>query len=143
MYEYNNIETLKDDMVKIVVFGKNPNENTYKDAVACPGLRRYCYEGISIQGALNRVPQALQYLSRVLSALSSAALQREIDERVWYVLHPKKDLTQDEQNEISRLKYRIYILEQADYLDAKSKDEINDLIEKIREIRGVYPGRGW
>lgn len=140
---YSDIDTIKDDIVKIVVFGKNPNENTFKTAIECSGLKRYCYDGISIQGALARVPMALKYLSRVLSDLSSAALQREIDERVWYTLHPKKELTQDEQNEISRLKYRIYILEQADYLDAESKDEINDLIEKIREIRGVYPGRGW
>ena len=140
---YTDIEKVKDDMVKVVVFGKNPNENTYKAAIECEGLKRVCYDGIPIHGALARVPQALQYLSKELSRLSSAALQNEIDERVWYALHPKKDLTQDEQNEISRLKYRIYILEQADCLDAKSKDEINDLIEKIREIRGVYPGRGW
>lgn len=136
---YNDIDKLKDDIVKIMVFAENPNENTYKDAVACSGLKRYCYEGISIEGALNRVPQALQYMSRVLSDLSTAALRREIDERVWYVLHPKRELTEDEQTEVSRLKYRIYILEQADYLDPKSRQEIDELIKKIREIRGDYP----
>lgn len=140
---YTDIEKVKDDMVKVVVFGKNPNENTYKAAIECEGLKRVCYEGMPVCEVLARIPMALQYLSKELSRLVNAALQNEIDERVWYALHPKKDLTQDEQNEISRLKYRIYILEQADYLDAKSKDEINYLIEKIREIRGVYPGRGW
>ena len=136
---YNDIDKLKDDIVKIMVFAKNPNENTYKDAVACPGLRRYCYEGISIEGALNRIPQALQGMSRVLGDLSTAALRREIDERVWYALHPKRELTEDEQTEVSRLKYRIYVLEQADYLDPKSRQEIDELIKKIREIRGDYP----
>lgn len=143
MYVINNIEKIKDDMVKIVVFGKNPNEETYKAAIECEGLKRYCYGGISIQGALNRVPQALQYLSRMLSELSSAALQREIDERAWYVLHPKKELTQDEQDEIAQIKYRIYIIEQADYLSTDDKQKIRELIERLIEIRGDYPGRGW
>lgn len=140
---YDNIEKLKDDMVKIVVFGKNPNEETYKAAIECEGLKRACYEGMPVCEVLARVPMALQYLSKELSRLSTAALQTEIDKRVWYALHPKKELTQEEQDEIAQIKYRIYVIEQADYLSTDDKQKIRELIERMIEIRGDYPGRGW
>lgn len=140
---YTDIEKVKDDMVKVVVFGKNPNENTYKAAIECEGLKRVCYEGMPVCEVLARVPMALQYLSKELSRLVNAALQREIDERVWYVLHPKKELTQDEQDEIAEIKYRIYVIEQADSLSTDDKQKIRELIERLIEIRGDYPGRGW
>ena len=140
---YTDIEKVKDDMVKVVVFGKNPNENTYKAAIECEGLKRVCYEGMPVCEVLARIPMALQYLSKELSRLVNAALQNEIDERVWYALHPKRELTQAEQDEIAQIKYRIYVIEQADYLSTDDKQKIRELIERMIEIRGDYPGRGW
>ena len=138
---YDNIEKIKDDMTTIVVFGYEPNHDTYTKAMKTRAMMRSLPMGCSIESALSRVPVALDYLNRELSRLSSAALQREIDERVFNILHPPRELSPAEKERVAAIERAIDALNQCDALNVDVGGKIAELQQEKNELLGkYYPG---
>lgn len=138
---YDNIEKIKDDMTTIVVFGYEPTRENYEKAMKTRAMLRSLPMGCSPELALLRVPLALKYLNGELSRLSSAALQREIDERVFNALHPPRELTEEEKARVAAIDRAIDALNQCDALNVNVCEKIADLQQEKNELLGkYYPG---
>lgn len=138
---YNDIETIKDDMTTIQVFGYEPNHDTYTKAMKTQAMKRSLPDGCSIELALFRIPHALGYLNRELARLTAMAIYREVDERVFNIIHPPRELTPAENERVAAIERAIDALNQCDALNVNVGEKIAELRQERDELLGRYhPG---
>lgn len=136
---YHSIEECKDDLVTLVVFGREPNHDTYTAAMKTRAMKRSAaYEGCSIERALANVPHAIQYINKELSRIQTEELQAEIDRRVWYALNPPHELSKAERELLADLEHALTVAENCDAYNVNTVARVAEIRRKIAKVKGEY-----
>jgi len=135
---YHSIEECKNDLVTLVVFGREPNHDTYTAATKTKALKRYVGDGPSMERAMGFVPHAIQYINKELSRIQTEELQAEIDRRVWYELNPPHELSKAEKELLDRLEHALLIAENCDAYNVNTVARVGELRREIAKVKGEY-----